>query len=72
MFWLAALAATVAQPDARLAVTPLRQARASVRIVRAEPIRFRQIEAEAPGTLRRTFIRVPGGERSEARLREFE
>ncbi len=72
MFWLALLA-TVAQADVpRPSALPLRQAKASVRIVRASPVRFQEIEQRAPATLRKTLIRSPDGELHEARLLEFE
>ncbi len=73
MLWLAALAATVAQADSPASdATPLRQARASVRIVRATPVRFQEIEKQAPASLRTAKIRTSTGEPREARLLEFQ
>ena len=73
MLWLAALAATAAQPlPPKPAVIPSLQAKASVRIVRAMPIRFQEIERQAPAALRRTVVRTSDGELREARLLEFQ
>ena len=72
MFWLAAIAATIAQPDARPVAPPLRQAKASVRVVRASALHFQDIEARTPALLRKTIIRTPNGATREARLIEFE
>ena len=73
MFWLALVAATAVQADVpKREAVPLRQARASVRLVRASPIHFEQIERQSPGALRKSVIRSPDGAVQEARLIEFE
>ena len=72
MFWLV-LAATAAQADPpKPAAIPLRQAKATVRIVRAEPVRFEMIKRDTPEALRKTVVRSPNGEAQEADLLEFE
>ena len=73
MLWLAFVAATAAQADApRRDATPQVQAKATVRIVRAMPIRFDEIEQQTPATLRRGTIRLPDGGVQQARLIEFQ
>ena len=73
MLLLAAFAVTsLAAEPPRPAGTPARQARATVRIIRADPVRFTEIERESPASLRATVLRSPDGDAREARLLEFE
>ena len=53
-------------------VTTGRQAQALVRILRAEPVRFSEIEDSRSELLRETAIRSPDGSMKPARLVEFE
>ena len=61
----AALAASTTQ------AVPDRQAQATVRIIRVEPVRFAEIERERPKALRSTDIRSPDGRTEPARLLEY-
>jgi hypothetical protein len=51
---------------------PRRQATATVRIVRAEPLNFQEIERHNPGALRTSRIRARDGGHEFARLIEFQ
>ena len=62
----AAIAATATQS------APDRQARATVRIVRVEPVRFAEIEQKRPDVLRDTVIRTRDGGTEPARLLEYQ
>jgi hypothetical protein len=62
----AAIATTVTQ------AVPDRQARASVRIVRVEPLRFAEIERLQPHSLRDAMIRTRDGRIEPARLLEYQ
>jgi len=66
LFLAAALAAstTPALPD--------RQAQATVRIIRVEPVRFGEIERQRPKDLRSTVIRSTDGRPEPARLLEYQ
>ena len=65
LLFAAALAASTTQ------AVPDRQARASVRIIRVEPVRFAEIERDRPKALRSTVIRSVDGRREPARLIEY-
>lgn len=65
----AALAATATPLEP---VAPERQARAVVRILKAEPLRFAELEKLKPQLFRETTIRSPNGTEEKARLIEFE
>ena len=61
---LAAPSATSAAPD--------RQAKATVRIVRVEPVKFQEIERQRPALLRSTTLRTRDGKPEPARLLEYQ
>jgi hypothetical protein len=61
---LIAPSATTAAPD--------RQARATVRIIRVEPILFQEIERRRPSLLRSTYVRTRDGNPEPARLLEYQ
>ena len=65
----AALAAT---PPAPHIVAPQRQARAMVRIVKGEKLRFAELEKIDPSLFRQTNIRSANGETEPLKLIEFE
>ena len=65
-----ALAAVAAQPTAPVAVT--RQVRAMVKIVSAAPLRFKEIEKQAPELLRDAKVRASDGSLQPVRLVEFQ
>ncbi|HVH38046.1 MAG TPA: hypothetical protein VM757_05615 [Sphingomicrobium sp.] len=67
MLLIAAVIATTATP-----AVPDRQARASVRIVRVEPLRFAEIERLQPNLLRDAIIRTRDGRIEPARLLEYQ
>lgn len=52
--------------------SPERQATATVRILRIEPIRFEEIERQQPGLLRSAMVRTRDGRPEPARLLEFQ
>ena len=54
------------------AAAPVRQAIATVTILRAEPLRFAEIERERPELLRDTVVRRPDGSVEQFRLVEFQ
>jgi hypothetical protein len=58
-----------AEPEAG---TPVRQATATVTILRAEPLRFTDIEREQPQLLRETLVRGSDGSAEKLRLVEFQ
>ena len=62
----AALSAAVATP-----VEPRRQAKASVRIVRAEPHHFKEIERTDPSRLRNIIVRSANGSAERVRVLEY-
>ena len=71
MFLVAVTVATlVALPAADKG--PSRQARATVRIVRAEPLHFAELEREQPNELRVSLIRSRDGTREPIRLYEYQ
>ena len=51
---------------------PDRQARATVRIVRVEPVRFAEIERQRPNELRSTVVQSSTGRPEPARLFEYQ
>lgn len=65
------VAALLIAPSATLA-TPDRQAKATVRIVRVEPVRFEEIERKRPSLLRSTYLRTRDGKSEPARLLEYQ
>ena len=70
---LAAIAST--QPSvepSQPVVAAVRQAQATVTIVRAETVRFTEIEKSRPWLLRATVIRSRDGSTEPAKLVEFE
>lgn len=72
MLLLAALALTATPPGPAASAPPPRQARASVRIVRASPIHFEDVERRSPTSFREAIVRSADGESVKARLIEFE
>lgn len=66
LLFAAALSAAVTTP-----AEPRRQAKASVRIVRAEPHRFSEIERDDPGRLRSITLRTPDGSVEQVRVVEY-
>jgi hypothetical protein len=66
------LAASIMAAPALRPATPQRQATASVRILRVEPVKFQEIERSEPGRLRSTLIRAVDGQREAARLLEYQ
>lgn len=62
----AAIAASATQ------AVPDRQARATVRIVRVEPVRFAEMEQQEPQRLRDAVIRTRDGRTEPARLLEYQ
>ena len=64
------VAATIAAPVQR--AEPRRQATATVRIIRAEPLHFADIERQQPQALRATVIRGCDGRPEAARLYEYQ
>ena len=71
MFLAAAIALATAAVPAQ-SVESRRQATATVRIVRAQPLNFADIERSQPKTLRSSVIRGRDGQRETARLVEFQ
>jgi len=71
MLFAAAIAVATAAMPAQPAA-PRRQATATVRIVRAQPLNFADIERSQPKTLRSSVIRGRDGQRETARLVEFQ
>jgi hypothetical protein len=67
-----ALAGASATPPPPLRVAAERQAVAMVRILPGAPLRFAEIERNAPETLRDTQVRGPDGSTEPARLVEFQ
>ena len=53
-------------------VAPVRQATATVTILRSEPLRFSEIERERPRMLRESVIRGADGSIEKLRLVEFQ
>lgn len=51
---------------------PDRQAQATVRILRVEPVRFQEIESQRPELLRSTVVRTRDGKPEPARLLEYQ
>lgn len=71
---LALAAAALAVPLERAehqAAEPVRQASATVTILRSEPLRFAEIERERPQSLRETLVRGADGSVEKLRLVEF-
>lgn len=69
MLWIAALAAaSVSIPPAQ----PQRQARATVRILRAEPLLFQEMERNTPSLLRTATVRTREGKSQAVRLVEYQ
>lgn len=66
------LAAAIATASPVSPAVPDRQARATVRIFRAEPIRFQEIERQQPDQLRSTVVRTREGKPEPARLLEYQ
>ena len=66
LLFTAAIAATVSP------VSPDRQARATVRILRVEPVHFKEIERQRPELLRSTIVRNRDGRVEAARLLEYQ
>lgn len=64
----AALSAAAAPPSP---VRPDRQAKASVRIIRAEPLQFREIERTQAGRLRSITVRSANGAIERLRVVEY-
>ena len=62
----AALAASTTQ------AIPDRPARATVRIVRTQPVHFAEIERQRPQDLRQSVVRAADGKREPARLFEYQ
>lgn len=74
MVFLAALA-VAAQPPLNASPLPtsaMRQARATVTILSAAPLRFHEIERSSPDQLRDTHVRATDGTMQPARLVEFQ
>ncbi len=71
MILLVATAAALAALPA-VDAGPSRQARATVRIVRAKPLHFAQIEREEPNILRVSLVRTRDGKREPIRLYEYQ
>ena len=69
---LAAVIAVATAAAPAMPAAPRKQAVATVRIVRAEPLRFAEIERKSPNALRTTRIAGPNGTREPARLLEFQ
>lgn len=69
---LAALAAAAPPPPTAARAEPQRQARASVTILAAEPLRFAEIERTRPAILRDSQVVDADGNASPIRLVEFE
>ena len=67
-----AVAGASASPPPPLRVAAERQAVAMVRILSGAPLRFSEIERNAPETLRNTRVRAPDGSMEPARLVEFQ
>ena len=67
---VAIAAATAAAPPQQAA--PRRQATATVRIFRADPLRFAEIERKQPAALRSTVVRDHDGQRESVRLFEYQ
>jgi len=70
MIILAAILAATPMPLEPVA--PERQARAVVRILKGEALRFAELEKFDPHVLRETTVRSPEGTEEKARLVEFE
>ena len=66
------LAAAIATASTVSQAVPDRQARATVRIMRAEPVRFLEIERRQPGLLRSTLVGTREGTPQPARLLEYQ
>jgi hypothetical protein len=66
------LATAIATASTVSPAAPDRQARATVRILRVEPIRFQEIERERPELLRSTNLRTQDGRTEPARLIEYQ
>jgi hypothetical protein len=66
------LAAAILAVPTIAPATPQRQATASVRILRVQPIHFQEIERQQPGLLRSTSIRARDGRPEPARLLEYQ
>lgn len=74
MLSLTLLAAVLAQaPDEPpRSAAPVRQASATVRVLKGEAVRFAEIETDQPGALRDSLVRIADGEVQPARLLEFQ
>ena len=70
MLILAAALAATATPSEPVA--PESQARAVVRILKGEAVRFAEVEKNDPQLLRETTVHSPEGAEEKARLIEFE
>ena len=66
------LAAALATAPTLSQAVPDRQARATVRILRVEPIHFQAIERDRPGLLRSTMVGTREGKPEPARLLEYQ
>jgi len=66
------LAAAIATASTVSPASPDRQAKASVRILRVEPIRFQELERRQPGLLRSTYVRMRDGKLEPVRLLEYQ
>ena len=64
----AAALAAIPAPDRG----PSRQATATVRIVRAKPLHFAEIERQDPNTLRLSLTRSREGKRDQVRIYEYQ
>ena len=66
------LAAAIATASTVGPTLPDRQARATVRILRAEPAYFQEIERQRPALLRSTVVRGRDGKLEPVRLLEYQ
>ena len=66
------LAAAIVTAATTGQAVPDRQARATVRILRVEPVRFQEIESQQPELLRSTVVRNRDGKPEPARLLEYQ
>jgi hypothetical protein len=66
------LAAAIVTASTVGQAVPDRQARATVRILRVEPIHFQEIERDRPKLLRSTNLRTNDGKTEPARLIEYQ
>ena len=66
------LAAALLTAPSATSVAPERQAKATVRILRVEPVKFQEIERLRPDLLRSTVVRTREGKPEPARLLEYQ